>query len=540
MYRKLLLIALVGLSFAACKKTQRVVDHSADQPQEAPTEAATEAAPASQDASAGQPATPEGQAPQEEAVCSDCLLEVCSVTQGYNQIRPWEKEGISRSTQSAVYLGEGRVLVCSAPLRAATYVELRLPDASRTVTARVVKYDEDLGLGLLTVAHEEDISIFETRKAYPLGAPLALGDKAELWCLVGGTRPARIDLYAESASTSAAGNMPRINLKAERPITGDVYANGAPVIREGKLVGISQGYDANKQLLSCINAELIRRFLKESPEVASEGAPVLGIKLEQLSDPVFRRYLHLEEGRSGLYVSKVLPESAAEKAGICEGDVVTAVEDMPVDISGRCTHRLYGPLDAGCVAVSLKPVGQTLKLTISREGKLQDVEVSLNRDARDKALIGSNKPGVQPRYILWGGLLFMPVSEEYLQAVRAAMGGLPLPYLQMERREKELRESGVTELVTLAGAIPTPATHGYENVGGCVVEKVNGRAIHNFREFEEALDMPTPDGIVEISINRAPYTIYMDAKLAADADDVMRRTSIPHLRHTDKDDKKTP
>lgn len=569
MYKNILLTALLGLTLTACERTERKVIHprhsgqtqtEQTQTPEAPAEGGqTEQAPAQpqsgQDAPvptlpaepATTPDTPPAEAttptqteqtpptPAQPAVYSDCLMEVHSVTQGFNVLRPWEKVPPSRSVQSAVYLGKdangnGRVLVCGAPLRAATYVELRLPDGSRTAPARIVKYDADLGLGLLTVAHEEDAGIFDTRKAYPVGEPLRLGDEAEIWTVINGTMPSRVKLHAESGREMHG--MPFMNLKAERAIAGEIFANGAPIIREGKLVGISQGYEQAAQRLTCINAEIITRFLEEDSADAAAGCPLLGVSFELLQDPVFRRYLRMDDSWTGLYISMVKPMGAAASAGIKEGDVLVAVEGMPVDSQGRCNHTIYGPISASCIAHSIKPLGGKLHVAIAREGQILELDVPLDTTARDNDLIGTDKPGVQPRYILWGGLLFQTLTHEYMQAVRSVAGSLPVQLLEIDRRTDALREEGVTELVVLSGAIPTPATLGYEQIGCCVVEKVNGKRIHNFREFEEALDEPTKDGIVEISINCAPYTIYVDVQMAQAANDALQRNSFHVLRHT--------
>jgi hypothetical protein len=65
------------------------------------------------------------------------------------------------------------------------------------------------------------------------------------------------------------------------------------------------------------------------------------------------------------------------------------------------------------------------------------------------------------------------------------------------------------------------------------VEKVNGRIPHNFAEFASLLDEPTPNGIVEITINKAPYTIYLDRATAEAVNDTLRRSAVPNLRRVE-------
>ncbi len=522
MYRFLTAIALSGLALTACKPTPRTANENAapEQKQSAPAE---ETQP--QQATQAAPAT-ESNAPGSQAEAPDfstCLLTIAASSQDYNLLRPWEKRPAGNSQLMGIYLGGGRVLTMGDAVRTATYVEIGLPDNSRSVPAKVQRLDRDLNLALLTVAHEKDLNIFDSRQAVELGSALKLGDKAEFWGIVRGLIPLNIALTTES---STAGAMPRLNMRTAQPVPGGTH--GYPVMSGGKLVGMTDGYQ--QQILSCINADLIGRFLA-MPDGTHDSSPVIGFGFTELNDPVFRAYLKLADDQGGVYVNHITPGGAADSAGVREGDVVTAIEDMPLDSLGRCPHPLYGPIEAGTIIRSLRPVGENLKLTISRDGQMQDITIPLNRDAIEKDLLPPHTPGEQPRYAMWGGLLFQPLTSSYLSALRsAAQNRLPLPLLQIESRREELREQGVRQLVALTQVIPTPATLTYDNLGYCLVEAVNGKPVHDFDEFLQLLDEPTENGLVSFTLNKAPYTIHVDRQTAESSNDTIRRTAIPHLR----------
>lgn len=529
MIKSLLILSLTSLCLCACKPTQRTVVARPPQQQQQ-QEAATTANTA--EATPQQPEQPSGQPPQAAPAESpeQALLVVNLTRQGYNLLTPWEKQPPSQRRVVGTYLGNGLVLAHSAALLNTTYAELSLPDSTRTVPARVLRYDNDLGLGLLTVAHEADAAIFDTRKAHALGEPLTRGDNAELWCTLNGTEPLCIPLQVQVGSED--DGMPRLTLQAGLTVP-DSFAYGAPVMKGGKLVGLSAGYESNGRKLTVINAELLQRFLTQAKD-APCGVPTIGLEIATLDDPVFRRYLKLREGQTGLYVSKVTPHSAAAAAGIRSGDVITAVEGMAIDNLGRCDIPLYGLTHVSVAMRYLKPLGQELNLTISRDGENREIAVTLNKDARDKALLATEQPDAAPRYIVWGGLVFQPLTETYLQTLKTqARGSLPVEFLELENRETELRERGYTELTALTLIIPTPATLGYDAMGFCLVEKVNGKEVHNFREFAAALDEPTANGIVEFSLNKPPYNVYMDRAAAEATNDSLRRSSVPNLRHVE-------
>lgn len=536
MIRKLTTIAVGGLLLAACEPTERtnpdavkareIARVRAEQQQAAAAaqaeadrvrlaEAAAEAARAAAEAAKARQAGPDA---------SGSILVINSTLQNYNIMQPWEKEAVQKARAMGVSLGNGLVLTLGEVVRAATYVEIGLPDQSRTVPAKVLRYDEELNLALLTVQHESDASVIGERVALQTGEPLRQGDAAELAGLVNGLVPVKVPLVVESAESAT---MPQLLLRASHPVPAG-HDDGAPVMKEGRLVGLTTNYNSQGMRLSVINAEIIQRFLSQDVDAVM---PVLGLEFAGLKDPVFRSYLKLDKVGGGLYISKVHPGGAAELVGVRPGDVLLAIDGMDVDNVGRCHHPLYGPIHASTVLRGHKPVGDTMSLTVSREGQLQTLNLTLDRKARDARLFAAVKPGKQPCYVMWGGLLFQPLTENYLETLRRGSGGnLPLEFQQLEDGENELRESGVTELVALTAVVPTPATLGYETLRFCRIEAVNDKPVQSFAQFVSLLDEPTDNGIVKLRINKPPFHIYMDRKAAEESNELLQAKAISPLR----------
>lgn len=518
MIRTLSLLTLVAVLLSACKPTERTALKKKQMEQQAAQVVAPpQAEPAPQPAA---PAPIPAPAPLEPA---DCQLVVAATLQDYNPLRPWEKDTPLASRALGVYMGEGRVLTMGRVVRAATYVELMLPDESRSVPARVLRYDEDMNLALLTVANEDDADIFESRTALPLGEALTRGDKAMFTGLLNGVEPVHVDLQAESVEGS---KIPLMVMRAARPLP-EGLVGGSPVVREGKLSALGLVYKKQEQLLHVVNAELIQRFLtQEQP-----GVPVIGVQLTPLDDPLFRRYLKLDESASGLYISKVQPGSAAEEAGVKKGDVLTALEGMPLDNQGRCNHPRYGLYQAASLLRAMKDQGQELQLTLSREGETLQVSVKLDRKAVENSLFRPQKPGVQPRYIMWGGLLFQPLTATYMNELRSRSNGLlPLELQMLEQAQEELLEAGCTELVGLTYVLPTVATQGYDDLRFCRLIAVNGQPVKKFEELPELLDAQTEDGIIRLEFNKAPYTVYVDRAAVDAVNSQLQQQAIPNLR----------
>jgi len=567
MYRQLIVIALSGLALTCCEPTERTaitkkedkkqpteqsvqetsaattpVEQPADTEPSAPevTEPAvtapTEQEPTVTPADTPQPtpadASDAEQPADKTADAAASQLSVALTVQDYNRVMPWEKQSASSTRLNGVYLGDGKVLTLGSSLASANYVEISLPDASRTVPARVLRYDSDLNLGLLVVDNEEDATIFETRSALAVGAAMDKDAKAELWCTLNGTQSAAIALQGEIGTTDRG--LPRLQMRTDQAVPGN-YSHGAPVVADGKLVGISAGYNSAARQLKVINAELISRFLN-ADAAAPKGVPVMGVSMAELTDPVFRRYLKLSDDRTGIYVSNVQPTGAAAAAGLKKGDVLTSIEGLKIDNRGRCNLPRYGMVDVATVARYLKPLGETLKITYCRDGQEFEAEMQLNRDAEEKALIRTEANGAAPRYLVWGGLVFQPLTTNYLDALKTEAKALPIEFMKLEDREEELQQRGFRELTALTIVVPTKATMGYDSCNFAMVEKVNGAEPHSFEEFVSLLKAPTESGMVEIDINKPPYRIYMESAAAEAANDELRRAGIIKLQRLTEQD----
>ncbi len=515
----------LGLLLTSCEPTPRTaIDKKKVPAKPAPAatpEAATPAPAVATPAPAVKPATP-----------IDSLVEITATHQEYDILRPWQKNATSQSSANGIYLGDGQVLTVGSVGRAATYIEISLPNGAQKASARIVKHDPDRGLTLLELLDKGEIkTLFETRHKLDLGSPLKLGSEATLWKTIRGNQAQQIAITVERGAEGSYSS-PRLIAAISQAMSGNEAA-GLPVIKDGKLAALALSYNDKLQTLTLVNAEVIANFLKQS-DPALLGAPILGVERSLVKDPVLLRYLKVDEKTAGYYISKVIHGGTAQQSGIQAGDLIIKIDGQSIDSRGQGEHPLYGSLDAFAFAQGVHQVGATVPIEVMRDGKLIKLDLKLNRDLKTQHIFRDREAGEPLRYVIHGGLLFQPISSDYIGAVRGKMrGGLPAEYLEMEKRQDELIAQGYKELIGLTAVLPTPATLGYNSVGLCFVEKVNGKPVYTLEELVKQLDEPTPNGIISISTNKPPYTIYLDRKLAEQSNDRLRRMDIPALRQLD-------
>lgn len=148
----------------------------------------------------------------------------------------------------------------------------------------------------------------------------------------------------------------------------------------GALAGSVTGYVIGRQVEKSIQRDTLPRQLPEMP--AMPEMP-LQPELPNLPAPPGRLM-----GASGALIQEVLPGSPAQRAGLQVGDLITAVNGIPVDAN----HPLVE------VLALLKP-GDRASLQIWRDGRTITVDVMLGTHPEDRS-----RPYIGIYYTEWGRL----------------------------------------------------------------------------------------------------------------------------------------
>ncbi len=165
----------------------------------------------------------------------------------------------------------------------------------------------------------------------------------------------------------------------------------------------------------------------------------LGVTLQDLSAPLAASF-GLERP-DGALVASVAPGSAAEKAGLKAGDVITGVDQQPVRVAGDLSSR-----------VGLAKPGDKLLLDVWRDKAAREVRVALGAADKDSAPVASAAEGASL------GLAVRPLARAEL-----AQAGLDHGLL-IERVSGPSQWAGVQPGDVLL-AINGKPVHGVEQVG---------------------------------------------------------------------------
>ncbi len=188
---------------------------------------------------------------------------------------------------------------------------------------------------------------------------------------------------ASSTSQGPSYTIPDV-IQTDAPINPG-NSGGVLLNDQGQVVGVTSAIDSPVRASSGIGFAIPSAIVKQVvPALITTGQyehPYLGISGGSL-DPSFAQAMGLQANQRGALVVSVTPGSPADKAGLqastrqvtidgqpalVGGDVITAIDGQPVQTFGDMVAYL---------ARSTK-VGQTITLTILRNGKEQTVRVTL-------------------------------------------------------------------------------------------------------------------------------------------------------------------
>jgi len=463
-----------------------------------------------------------------ETVSNNSLVRVNSTDQAWDFIHPWAKKAPFLRRGLGVVLPDQKVLVTAELVANHTYIDLEKGSSGEKCPAEVAVVDYDSNLALLKPSNPD---FLKDAKPLSLDTGARVGDKVSVLQLenTGSIADTPATITTITTSPYPLDHLALLVYRLSLPLQNRDGSFTVPALRNGKLLGLLMRYDSRTQTAEVIPSPVVAHFLEDAKLSKYPGFPRAGIGFSSTRDPQLRRYIGLKEG-GGVYLTIVRPGGPAEKAGLRKGDVVVALNGKPLDQDGNYEDPTFGKISFSHLTNTVAHVGDKITFTVLRDGKRQDIPVTLESVAKEDDLSPPYYFDQQPRYYILGGLVFLELSRPYLQEWGGNwMKDAPqrLVYLDVFQDEQP---SDDKKVVFLSQVLPTPNTIGYENLENIVVTKVNGKEIDNLDDLAKAVGSPK-DGFHKIEFEEDPGFISLDAAEVENGKrDLMQSYNIPALQ----------
>ncbi len=457
------------------------------------------------------------------------IVKIKNVSQRPDYASPWQRKSISVGRGSGVIISDNRILTNAHVVSDSRYLEVEKEDCGTPFKAVVSYIGHDCDLALLEVL---DPAFFEgtTQLDFHREIP-PLGTMVEAYGFpVGGRRitvtrgvVSRIDytLYSHTGRD--------YHLIAQIDAAVNPGNSGGPVLREGKIAGIVfQGVQSSENVGHVIPITVIDHFLEDIADGRYDGYPDLGIITANLLNPAHRSYAGLPEERTGVLATALLKGYSAQDA-VRSGDLLLTIDGNPIQNDG--TILIEGENYLLQEVVERKQVGDRVMLGLIREGK--EMQVPLSLTAGREVMRSWNEYEARPEYFIFAGLLFQPLSREYLKTWSDDWASRSDPrlayYFFYYNQDRIYRER--PEIVILSRVLPAPVNQYYSNLTQKVVDRVNGRKISALADLAGAFAHPSEDyHLVEFDDGGPP--LVLDAAASAEEQErILERYHIPADRY---------
>lgn len=417
--------------------------------------------------------------------------------------QPWQYARQNSGTGSGVVIAGRRILTNAHVVSDATYLTVRKVGDVKNYTARVEHVAHDGETALLKV---DDPSFFDGAAAAELGDLPEQRDKLVVYGFpTGGTELSITEGTVSRVGVVNYAHSGRRLLAIQTDAAINPGNSGGPVFKDGKLVGIAFQHLSSpgaENIGYAVPTTLIRRFLADVKDGAYHGIPALGVNWEEAENPALRRSLGLEGEKTGVLVTRVQYGSSAWGV-IRPGDALLSVGGTPIAQNGTVPLRGDERVDFGDL-IARRQIGEKVEVGLVRDGKPMKAEVTLKKLVE---LVPGAQHDVVPGYFILGGLVFMPLSEDFFRAHNG--GTFRLRAIESD----DVATPERTQAVVLSQVLADEVNRGYHGWGLMAVSRLNGKPVGDLRALVEAAKTPV-DGRHVVEFDNGTKAV-LDADAAA-------------------------
>ncbi|MBI4661243.1 MAG: trypsin-like peptidase domain-containing protein [Verrucomicrobia bacterium] len=414
---------------------------------------------------------------------------------------PWRFDGVRRSGGSGFVIKGKRIMTNAHVVSWDRQILVRRYQDPRPYLAKVRFIGHDCDLAILEV---EDESFFNGLQPLSFGELPAVRSTVITYGYPAGGE--QISYTRGVVSRIEMQNYVHIGNRSYLGVQTDAAINpgnsGGPVIQDGLVVGVAfQGMPGLENTGFFIPPPVIGHFLKDIDDGDYNGFPQAGIRLVALENPAYRRFLKLPDNGLGAKVDSMLEISTTQKV-LKEEDVILQIGNYPVGSDGTILYK--GNRVHGALAFQEAQHGESIPLKLWRNGEEIEVSLPVYVYTADRAI--GNLYNTLPRYFVYGGLVFTPLTLDYMKTFGrnwADAANAELVYELYYRRHENPSEVR-PEPVVMASVLADAVNANFTIRDRALVDRINGIRIEKLEDIVRAFETSTnTQHLVEFMPHRA-------------------------------------
>lgn len=428
----------------------------------------------------------------------ESIVKIYTVSKIPSYTTPWNSS-IRRSHGSGSIIEGNRILTNAHVVANETFIEIKRHGDTKKYEAEVEFISHQSDLALLKL---KDETFF--KGTIPIefdGLPKFEQEVAVYGFPVGGDSLSVSRGIVSRIEHKRYAHSREIYLSIQVDAAINPGSSGGPAISNGKIVGVvMQQLTRSQSIGYIVPVEIVKHFLEDVKDGKYDGFSHLGITTQTMENSSLRDVYNMDENTTGVLVIDISQKSNVYQK-LKEHDILLNLDGHDINNDGTVEY-VNNKFTAYKYYIDQKQIGESVSFGVLRGGKKLEIDVVLNNVADDNLLVDTLAHDKIPRYLVYGGYVFSPLTRNLLVGNRSTLLRLREAATKWATAEKE-------EAVILLKVLASEANRGDHKYSLWMVDKVNSRKFKNFAEFIQIirdfsgkyLIIENRDG-VKIAINR--------------------------------------
>jgi S1-C subfamily serine protease len=452
------------------------------------------------------------------------VVKVYTEYSKHNYQSPWKMGGRYSRSGSGCIISGNRILTNAHVVGDSTFIQVKRAGMAKKYAAEVEIVAHECDLAILKV---KDESFFFGAEPIEIGSLAEVGDKVVTYGFPkGGDELAFTEGVVSRVEHLVYAHSFAELLSCQIDAAINPGSSGGPVIKKNKIVGVAFEAGKGENVGYMVPVTVINHFLKDIEDGKYDGIPGLGVSVQKMENPAMRLKYSMSENHSGVLLKRIFPDSPA-KGILKAGDVILSVEGKNIANDGTIEFRKNERTSFKYI-IQNKFIDDTVEFEILRDGKYMNVKIKLSIPINYCRLVPSFQYDVAPTYYIVGGLVFEPLTFNYLFLWGASDAPCYLKNHFIYGEQTETRR----ELVVLVSILADEINVGYEDLVYNVISYVNGEKISTLKDLVKAVE--NNEGKYNVFVDEWGNKIILDKDEAAERNElILKRYQIPSGRSED-------
>lgn len=409
----------------------------------------------------------------EDMSVKKALVKVYTSHQLFDYLSPWQYGQSANSTATGFIIDGERIITNAHAVLNSKFLQVRKEGDSKKYKAVVKFTSEEYDLALVEI---EDKSFFNGTVPLKLGTLPEIQEKLTVYGYpLGGDKLSTTQGIVSRMEHNTYTLTNRKFLIGQTDAAINSGNSGGPVVSKGKVAGVAfAGLNSADNIGYFIPVNILNNFLEDIKDGKYDGPPLLGVEWLELESPSHRRMLGIEDKTGGILIKKVFKNSPFEGV-LQKNDVLMKLDNYPIEYDGTIEFRKNEKTDFSYVNQQ-KKYGDNLSYEIIRDKKTKTGQVKLEKKDIKYTVVTEVTIETPPSYMVYGGLLFEPLTSNYMAGVIEKLGSV---------YDKEELYKDYKELVVLVRVLPFDVNLGYTDAVNQIIVKVNGEKYKDFKDFAQ-------------------------------------------------------